>query len=83
MTPRNIQRHKKSTICHICGKGGFGEGNMDKLRDHSHITGQYRGAAHSICNLNYQETHTISIIFHNLSGMVDVMKIWKNSKLTH
>ncbi|VVC46441.1 Ribonuclease H-like domain [Cinara cedri] len=28
------------------------EDNMEKIRDHDHLTGKYRGAAHSICNLN-------------------------------
>ena len=27
---------------------------MQKVRDHCHYTRKYRGAAHSICNLNYK-----------------------------
>ncbi|KAL4101314.1 hypothetical protein QTP88_021334 [Uroleucon formosanum] len=42
--------------------------NMQKVRDHDHLTGIYREAAHSICNLNYQNPRFIPIVFHNLSG---------------
>ena len=27
--------------------------NIVKVRDHCHYTGEYRGATHSICNLEY------------------------------
>ncbi|GET62619.1 hypothetical protein RIR_jg23070.t1 [Rhizophagus irregularis DAOM 181602=DAOM 197198] len=45
--------------------------NGNKVRDHCHITGRYRGAAHRGCNLDLsikpREMH-IPVIFHNLSG---------------
>ena len=42
---------------------------MDHLvRDHDHITGEFRGAAHNGCNLNHRETKKINVIFHNLKG---------------
>ena len=37
-----------ATHCWICEK----ELNGDKVLDHCHITGKYRGAAHKACNLS-------------------------------
>ena len=39
-----------------------------KVRDHCHDTGLYRGAAHSLCNLRYRIPSYIPVVFHNLSG---------------
>ena len=39
-----------------------------KVRDHCHYTGEYRGAAHSICNLKYSVPKKIPIVFHNGSN---------------
>ena len=55
---------KKATVCHIC-KDSL---NNDKVRDHCHLTGKYRGAAHNKCNLNYKIPKFYPVIFHNLSG---------------
>lgn len=52
-------------ICHIC-KGRIYDDEI-KVRDHSHLTGKYRGPAHSNCNLGFKESRTIPVVFHNLN----------------
>jgi len=40
-----------------------------KVRDHDHYNGKYRGAAHSICNLNFNfNNYKIPAFIHNLKG---------------
>ncbi|XP_033746976.1 uncharacterized protein LOC117332202 [Pecten maximus] len=64
MTGCDWQSFKSATICHICGKG-MGD---DRVRDHCHVTGAFRGAAHNECNTNYKYTGRIPVVFHNLRG---------------
>ena len=58
-------------ICHICEKEFCTDEDkkefkkMQKVRDHCHYTGKYRGAAHSICNLRYKTSKKIPVVFHN------------------
>ena len=66
LTPKEMDRYKKSERCHICFKP-FKEDNP-KVRDHCHYTGRYRGPAHMKCNLQYKIPSYIPIVFHNLSG---------------
>ena len=42
----------------------------DKVRDHCHLTGNYRGPAHSKCNINVtqKQSNFIPFIFHNFSN---------------
>ena len=42
----------------------------DKVRDHCHLTGKYRGPAHSKCNINVtqKQSNFIPFIFHNFSN---------------
>lgn len=56
---------QRATHCHICEKKIYED--EIKVRDHSHITGKYRGAAHSNCNLKYKESMSIPVVFHNLN----------------
>ena len=39
-----------------------------KVGDYCHYTGEYRGAAHRICNLKYSVSKRIPIAFHNGSN---------------
>lgn len=54
-----------SDECHICGER-YSENDIP-VRDHCHLTGKYRGSAHSNCNLNFQVSRHIPVVFHNLS----------------
>ena len=39
-----------------------------KVRDHCNYTGEYRGAAHSICKLKYSIPKEIPVLLHNVSN---------------
>ena len=39
-----------------------------KVRDHCHYTGEYRGAAHGICNFKYIVPKKIPTVFHSGSN---------------
>ena len=43
---------QKSYSCWICKK--LIDNDEEKVRDHCHITGKFRGAAHKSCNLNFK-----------------------------
>src|SRR5580765_5569527 len=66
LTLDECEKFHSATLCHICEKP-FEQDDIH-VRDHCHLTGQYRGPAHSKCNLNYKASFCIPIVFHNLSG---------------
>lgn len=63
-------KFQNATICHICKEPFRMTFEKDdpkrKVRDHCHLTGKFRGAAHSDCNLMYQVTKVLPVVFHNL-----------------
>ena len=58
------KQFNKASDCWICGE----ELGNDRVRDHCHFTGRYRGPAHNSCNLKFRKPKSISVFFHNLSG---------------
>ncbi|XP_065665393.1 uncharacterized protein LOC136086829 [Hydra vulgaris] len=63
-TLENEYDFNAAILCYICEE----DLEKDKVRDHCHITGKYRGTAHKDCNLNYKIPKFFPYIFHNLSG---------------
>ena len=67
------ERYESETECHICRRPLSEKRRGDKVRDHDHFTGRYRGAAHSKCNLDYRynttrSSYKVPVFFHNLTG---------------
>ena len=65
MTEKEEHLFQESNNCWICKKL---IDNDEKVRDHCHVAGKFRGAAHWDCNINFQLTRKVPIIFHNLKG---------------
>ena len=63
-TEEDRKQFNKASDCWICEE----ELGNDRVRDHCHFTGRYRGPAHNSCNLKYRKPKSISVFFHNLSG---------------
>ena len=62
---------KQQTDCYLCKKPLLQKNYRDAVKDHCHMTGKYRGAAHSQCNLKLRinpKTDQIPVVFHNLRG---------------
>ena len=58
--------YRVNNICRFCEKII----ESDKVRDPCHLTGKYRGPAHSICNINVTEkqSNLIPFLFHKFSN---------------
>ena len=63
MKQNNEEGYRNNNTCRFCEK----EKLSDKVRDHCHITGKYRGPAHGKCNINVtqKQSNFIPFIFHN------------------
>ena len=57
---------QKGNNCWICKK--LIDNDEDNIRDHCHVTGKFRGAAHKSCNLSFKLTKKVPVIFHNLKN---------------
>ena len=58
--------------CFFCNQPLCREKFRDAVRDHCHITGEFRGVAHNACNISYfrisPKKTIIHVVFHNLRG---------------
>ena len=66
MTIEDENNYQNSQNFWICNEKIIN--NKDKVRDHCHITGKYRGAAHKKCNSELRISRKLPIIFHKLEG---------------
>ena len=62
-----LKQFNEATKCWICNEE-FDDTGDEKVKDHCHYTGRFRGAAHNSCNLKYKKPKLIPVVFHNLSG---------------
>ena len=62
------KKHNKQKVRYICKKE-FNTDDSDKkhhkVKNHCHYMGEYRSAAHNICNLRYRIPKEIPVVFHN------------------
>ena len=66
MTRKDEEDYRNSNNCRFCEKNI----ESDKVKDHCPLTGDYRGPAHSKCNINVtqDQSNFIPFIFHNFSN---------------
>ena len=60
---RHVSKQQKNVILFCAGELG-----EDRARDHCHLTGKCRVAAHVSCNVSYKIPKFFPVIFHSLSG---------------
>ena len=66
MSEKEEEQFQLSNTCWICKK--LTDNDAENVRDHCHVTGKFRGAAHWSCSINLQLTKKVPVIFHNLRG---------------
>ena len=64
MSEQDENNYQNSQNWWICNQ----EIIKDKVRDHCHITGKFRGSAHKKCNSKLRIPRILPIIFYNLEG---------------
>ena len=59
--------YRSNNICRLCEKEIISD---DKIRDHCHLTGKYRGPDHNKCNIivTQKPSHFIPFALHNFSN---------------
>src|SRR5271165_6576199 len=68
LTKRQMTEYSDATKCYVCQEHFTDEKEKQKVRDHCHVSGKYRGAACNTCNLQMKLSRKIPVVFHNLRG---------------
>ena len=59
MTRHDQLVYDNSTNSHICNE----DLDKDRVRDHCHLSGKFRGAAHEVCNLKHKVPKFFPVVF--------------------
>ena len=71
LTTDDVFLYESQKVCHICKRGFcYDKHNKEfkiyqKVIDHCHYTGKFRGAAYSICSLRYKIPQEIPVTINN------------------
>ena len=76
--PIVVYRGEKVTVAGFLKK--LIDNHEEKIRDHCHVTGKFRGSADGSCNRNLQLTKKVPVIFHNLRGYDNLLIFRKFNK---
>ena len=72
MAEEDEENFKNATHCYLCEDEIEDNNHIQrgcKARDHCHMTGKYRGCAHNICNLHFNnKDFKCHVFFRNLKG---------------
>ena len=69
-TPQQEEEFLKTVGCHICNE----DLGADRVRDHDHLTGLFRGAAHNECNLNINSRRILRIAAFSSQSFFTILK---------
>ena len=69
MTKENEEDFKNNNICRFCEKEILSE----KVRDHCHLTGKYRGPSHNVCNINVNRKIVILYHLHSIILVITIV----------
>ena len=71
LTKEKLKSHQYAKAYYVCGKRFLKkfakDKNYQKIRDHCHFAGKYRGAAHSIFHLRFNVSN-LKLVFHKGSN---------------
>ena len=74
LTSGDVALYQSQKVCYICKRAVCYDKKQEnifklyeKVGDHCHFTGKFRGASLCICNLRYKVPHEIPVKIHNVS----------------